>query len=434
MHKWKELYKEKMLTAEEIAEFIGSNTVCVCPIAAGEPVAIPRAIAQRAIKDNLVGIVQYSLLSIVNNDLWNNTDLDGKFNHTTLYCGTNGVREAIFAKRADFIPSFYSQIPRVVNEYIKPDVFYATVSPMDEHGYFSFGTSISNSMMMKKVAKKVYLEVNNHMPKTHGNSFIHITEVDGLCEMNRELPELKSSPLSETEMTIGNYIAELVPDGAVIQLGIGGIPNAAALALRGKRDLGIHSELFTESMVDLIDQGVVTNKKKNIHEGKSVATFAFGTKRMYDYLNDNVGLEFHPVDYVNNPNVIGQNDNMVSINSCIEVDLMGQVNSESIGLNQYSGPGGQVDYVQGVRLSKGGKSIIAIPSTAAGGKLSRIVPFLSHGAAVTTSRNDVDYVVTEYGIAHLRGRTLRERAKMLIGLAHPNFREELMEEFVRRYK
>jgi 4-hydroxybutyrate CoA-transferase len=290
MHKWKELYKEKMLTAEEIAEFIGSNTVCVCPIAAGEPVAIPRAIAQRAIKDNLVGIVQYSLLSIVNNDLWNNTDLDGKFNHTTLYCGTNGVREAIFAKRADFIPSFYSQIPRVVNEYIKPDVFYATVSPMDEHGYFSFGTSISNSMMMKKVAKKVYLEVNDHMPKTHGNSFIHITEVDGLCEMNRELPELKSSPLSETEMTIGNYIAELVPDGAVIQLGIGGIPNAAALALRGKRDLGIHSELFTESMVDLIDQGVVTNKKKNIHEGKSVATFAFGTKRMYDYLNDTVQL------------------------------------------------------------------------------------------------------------------------------------------------
>lgn len=358
-------------------------------------------------------------------NIWNNKDLDGKFNHSTLYCGTNDVRKAIFEKRTDFIPSFYYQIPRIIDEFIKPDVFYATVSPMDEHGYLSFGTSVSNAIMMKKVARRIYLEVNERMPRTHGNSFIHITEVDALCEANRELPELKSSDISKSEMIIGNYIAELVPNGAAIQLGIGGIPNAAAQALRDKRDLGIHSELFTESMVDLIEQGVVTNKKKNIHEGKSIVTFALGTKKMYDYLNDNVGVEFYPVDYVNNPNVIGMNDNLISINSCIEVDLFGQVCAESLGTKHYSGVGGQVDFVRGACCSKGGKSIIAMESTAKRGTTSKIKSILTPGSIVTTSRNEVDYIVTEYGIAKLKGKTIKERAKALIAIAHPNFRETL---------
>ena len=337
----------------------------------------------------------------------------------------NLKRKAINEKRADFMPSFYYQIPRSIDEFVKPDVFYAMVSPMDEHGYFSFGTSISNAITMKKAAKRIYLEVNPNMPRTHGNSFIHITEADALCHVNNILPELKSSYISKNEMIIGNYIAELVPNGAVIQLGIGGIPNAAAHALSDKSDLGIHSELFTESMVDLLEQGVVTNRRKNIHEGKSIATFALGTKKMYEYLNDNVGIEFYPVDYVNNPNVIGMNDNLISINSCIEVDLFGQVCAETLGTKHYSGVGGQVDFVRGACLSKGGKSIIAIESTAKKGTTSKIKPILTPGSVVTTSRNEVDYIVTEYGAARLKGKTIGERAKALISIAHPDFREML---------
>lgn len=425
MNKWRELYNAKLSTSEEIAGLIESNTICVSPIGAGEAWAIPAAVAKRAKENDLSGIVHWSLLSIVNKDLWNDEELDGKFNNATLYCGTNEVRKAINEKRADFMPSFYYQIPRSIDEFVKPDVFYAMVSPMDEHGYFSFGTSISNAITMKKAAKRIYLEVNPNMPRTHGNSFIHITEADALCHVNNILPELKSSDISKNEMIIGNYIAELVPNGAVIQLGIGGIPNAAAHALSDKSDLGIHSELFTESMVDLLEQGVVTNRRKNIHEGKSIATFALGTKKMYEYLNDNVGIEFYPVDYVNNPNVIGMNDNLISINSCIEVDLFGQVCAETLGTKHYSGVGGQVDFVRGACLSKGGKSIIAIESTAKKGTTSKIKPILTPGSVVTTSRNEVDYIVTEYGAARLKGKTIGERAKALISIAHPDFREML---------
>lgn len=426
MNRWRELYNKKLLSAEEIAENIESDTICVSPIAAGEAVAIPEAVAIRTIKDDLSGIVHCSLLSIANSHLWNDKVLDGKFNHSTIYCGTNYVRNAIAEKRADFIPSYYYQIPRVVEEYIKPDVFYATVSPMDEHGYFSLGTSISNALTMKKTAKKIYLEVNEFMPRTHGNSFIHITEVDALCENSRKLPEIKTADISDEELIIGKYIAELVPDGATIQLGIGGIPNAAAHALTDKKDLGIHSELFTESMVDLLQQGIVTNRMKNIHEGRSVATFALGSERMYKYLDDNVGVEFHPVNYVNDPNVIGMNDKLTSINSCIEVDLYGQVCAESIGTLHYSGVGGQVDFVRGACNSKGGKSIIAMQSTAKNGTASKIKPILTPGSIVSTSRNEVDYIVTEHGVAKLKGKSIRERAKALIDVAHPEFREELI--------
>lgn len=425
MNKWNQLYNEKLSTADEIAKFINSGMVCVSPIAAGEAVLIPEAVAKRARKYNLTNIIHCSLLSIVNNYLWDDKSLDGKFNHSTLYCSSKGVRNAIAEKRAEFIPSFYSQIPRVIEEFIKPDIFYATVSPIDEHGYFSFGTSVSNALAMKKTAKKVFLEVNEFMPRTHGDSFIHITEVDSICENNCELPEIKADEISENETIIGKYIAELVPDGSVIQLGIGGIPNAAAHALRNKKDLGIHSELFTESMVDLVEQGIVTNREKGIHEGKSVATFALGTKKTYEFLNDNVGVEFHPVNYVNDPNIIAMNDNLISINSCMEVDLFGQVCAESIGTMHYSGVGGQVDFVRGACNSKGGKSIIAMESTAKNGAISKIKPLLTPGSIVTTSRSEVDYIITEYGVARLKGKSLRERTKALINIAHPNFRDEL---------
>jgi acyl-CoA hydrolase len=424
MNNWRKVYEEKILTAQEIAKQIDSNTVCATPIAAGAAFAITDAIAERALKENLTGIKHFALLSLGPSSLFNE-ELNGKLNHVTTFSSTDAARKAIWENRADVAPCFYFEQPKLVTEFIKPEIFYATVSPMDDHGYFSFGTSVSNVMAMKKCAKKIFLEVNENMPKTHGNCFIHISEVDAICECNRPLPELPVSGVSDLEMTIGRYIADLVPDEATIQLGIGGIPNAAAIALSDKKDLGIHTEMFTESMIDLIEQGIVTNRKKKLHEGKSITTFALGSRRMYDYLNDNVGVEFYPVDYVNDPNVVGMHDNFISINSCIEVDLFGQVCAESIGPKHFSGVGGQVDYVRGASRSKGGKSIIAIQSTAKKGTITKIKPILTPGSIVTTSRNDVDYIVTEYGVAHLKGNTMAGRAKSLIAISHPDFREQL---------
>ncbi|NYB74707.1 acetyl-CoA hydrolase/transferase family protein [Sedimentibacter hydroxybenzoicus DSM 7310] len=425
MNIWKDVYNQKLLTADEIAKQIESNTMCATVIGAGEPVSIPEAIANRAINENLNGIIQITLLSISNNALWENTDLKGKFDHISLFIGSDTVRKAVWDNKIEYIPAYYHQMPSYYEDYLNPDVFYAAVSPMDEHGYFSFGVSGDCSMTLKKAAKKIFLEVNENMPRTHGNCFIHINEVDAVCEHNRSLPELSSKNISDVEQIIGDNIAELVPDGATLQLGIGGIPNAAAVALKNKYDLGIHSELFTESMVDLIEQGIITNSRKTIHEGKSIVTFALGSKRMYDFINDNIGVEFHPVNYVNDPYVIGMNDNLISINSCLEVDLFGQVSSESLGPRQYTGVGGQVDFVRGAAKSNGGKSIIAIQSTAKNETITKIKPILTAGSIVTTPRNEVDYIVTEYGVARLKCKSIRERVKELINISHPKFREEL---------
>ena len=274
-------------------------------------------------------------------------------------------------------------------------------------------------------AKHIFLEVNPNMPRTFGEQQIHISQVEALCETDVPLQEAAPAEIDEISRCIGGRIAEEVPNGATIQLGIGAIPAAVGLCLRDKRDLGIHTELFSDAMVELIECGAVTNQRKTLHKGKSVATLAYGTRRVYDYLNDNTGVAFYPVDYVNDPRVIAQNDNFISVNACLEVDLWGQVAAESIGSRHFSGTGGQVDFVRGARESRGGKSFIAMPSTAKNGALSRIRPGLSSNAIVTTSKNDVDYIVTEYGAARLRGATARARAEALIGIAHPNFREEL---------
>lgn len=424
MTNWIKVYKDKLLSAEEIAMRIGCNTVCASPIAGSEAFAIPEAIAERALKEQLVNVKHCSLLPMKVKKIWD-SELDGRFNHVTCFASASS-RKAIWEKRSEFIPSFYHEIPKVWEEIIKPDVLYVTVSPMDKHGYFSLGTGVSTCHTLIKSAKKIYVEVNKYMPRVHGDSFIHISEIDSICESHIPLPELPIEPISNTDKIIGNYIAELVPNGATIQLGIGGIPNAAAASLYDKKDLGIHTEMFTECMVDLIESGVVNNSKKNLHEGKSIATLAIGTKRMYDFLNDNVGVHLYPVNYVNDPNVIGMHDNFVSINSCIEVDLFGQVCSETLGYRIFSGVGGQVDYVRGAARSKGGKSIIAIQSTAKNDEISKIKPLLTKGSIVTTTRNEVDYIVTEYGVARLKGKSITQRAKALINIAHPNYREELI--------
>lgn len=282
-------------------------------------------------------------------------------------------------------------------------------------------------------SKIIIAQVNQNMPRTHGNCFVHVKDVDFFVEDNRPLYELQPQPLSEVEKAIGRHCSTLIPDGATLQLGIGSLPDAILLTLADRHDLGIHSEMISDAAVDLIEGGIITNKKKTLHPHKSVVSFLMGTRKLYDFVDDNPGFCMLPVDYVNDPYIIAQNEQMISINSCIQVDLMGQVCSESVGLRQISAVGGQVDFVRGANMSKGGKSIIALPSTAQGGQVSKIVAFLEQGAAVTTSRCDVAYIITEYGIAYLPGKSLRQRAAALIEIAHPNFRPQLQEEYERRF-
>ena len=296
---------------------------------------------------------------------------------------------------------------------------------MDRHGYMSLGVAVDYTSTAARVANVLILEVNSHMPRTHGRSFIHISEATAVVENDNPLPELPTPAMRDEDEAIGKAIAEMVPNGATIQLGIGGVPNAVAQYLRDHEDLGIHSEMFTDSMVDLIEDGVANGVRKTLHPRKAVFTFAAGSERLYRFLDDNPYCEAHPVSYTNSPDVIAQNNELISVNAAIEIDLSGQCCAESIGPAQFSGTGGQADFVRGAFNSPDGKSFLALYSTAKGGEVSRIVPMLTLGAVVTTARQDVHYVVSEYGVAMLKGKSVSERARSLIGLAHPKFRDEL---------
>ncbi|MCX6013714.1 MAG: 4-hydroxybutyrate--acetyl-CoA CoA transferase, partial [Chloroflexi bacterium] len=308
------------------------------------------------------------------------------------------------------------------------DVMVTTVSPMDKAGYFSFGTSNDFCTTAARCCKKLIVEVNEKMPRVFGDSLLHISEVDAVVENTVPLLELKSPPGKPEDEIIGKLVAEMVPDGATIQLGFGGLPNAVTRYLMNHKDLGIHTELFGSGMVDLIERGVVTGKKKNLHPRKNLFTVAQGTKKMYDFLNDNPSIESYPVSYINEPSVIAQNDNMISINSIIDVDLTGQCNAEYLDGTQFSGTGGQLDFVRGAFNSKGGKSILAFYSTAKKGTVSRVVPHFAPGTVVTTPRMDTHFLITEYGVVNLKGKSTRERALDIISIAHPKFRDELLRE------
>ena len=424
MNKFQEMYQAKRKSPEEVAMYVKSGDVCACPTGLEEPTAICEAVAARAMRGELTGVVHHATLSVKGGPFMK-PELKGKYDYVSWFTGgpgRKGIQEGIHT----YIPNNYSTIPGLWRD-VQPrlDVFYAEVSPMDKHGYFSGPMAGAEVVAMREKASIILLDVNDQMPRVMGDCLIHISQVTALCESSRPLLVLNNPPLSDDDKKIGQMIADEVCDGATLQLGIGGIPNAVGVLLKDKKDLGLHTEMFTDSMVDLLECGAVTNMKKPIHVGKTVATLAWGSKKMYDFMDDNPAFEMYPVSYINNPAVIAQHDNFVSVNSCVEVDLFGQICSESIGTKHYSGSGGQLDFVRGANMSKGGKGFIAMLSTTKGGTISKIKPILTPGSIVTTPRNEVDFLVTENGIVRLKGQTASQRAKMIISLAAPQFREEL---------
>jgi 4-hydroxybutyrate CoA-transferase len=361
-------------------------------------------------------------------------EMQGHFRHNSLFIG-GLARDAIFDGRGDYLPCYFSEIPRLFTDGFLPvDVTLIQVTPPDKHGYVSLGVSVDYSKAAAKCAKILIAQVNERMPRTLGDSYLHVSEIDYFVEANAEIIELPQPSISKIEEEIGERCASLIEDGATLQLGIGALPDAVLKFMKKKKDLGIHSEMISDGVMELIEAGVVTNSRKTLHKDKAVITFLMGTRKLYDFVDNNPMFHMATVDYVNNPYVIAQNYKMVSINSCVQVDFMGQVVSECIGPKQISGVGGQVDFVRGANICPGGKSILAMQATTGGGKISKIVPVIDTGAAVTTNRNDVRYIVTEYGIADLKGKTLKQRAKSLISIAHPDFRPQLVEEWEKRFK
>lgn len=426
---WKDLYAQRKVSAEEAVSHVRSGDRVVTPNAAGAPIHLIDALVAR--KDELKNVEIAHMVPLAKAP-YAAPEMEGHFIHNSIFVG-GATRATVEAGIGDYTPCFFHKVPELFDTTLPVDVALIHVSTPDEHGWCSYGVSVDYQKHAAEVAKLVVAQVNENMPRTLGDSFIHVSEMDYIVECNEPILELGAPKITEIEKKIGGYCAELIQDGDTLQLGIGAIPDAVLLFLKEKKDLGIHTEMFSDGVVELVEAGVINNSKKTLHKGKSVATFLMGSRRLYDYVHNNPEVEMYPVNYVNDPVVIAKNDNLVSINSCVQIDLLGQVVSESIGPVQISGVGGQIDFIRGASMSRGGRSILAMNSTAAGGKISKIVPFIDQWSAVTTSRNDVQYIVTEYGIAELRGHTMRDRARSLIEIAHPNFRDSLKEEFEKRF-
>jgi acyl-CoA hydrolase len=363
---------------------------------------------------------------------WGNADYtlpeyQGHFRHNGFFIGGN-VRRAVQEGRADYVPIFLGEIEALFRSGALPiDVALIQCTPPDNYGYMSFGPSVDCSLTAAQCARTLIVEINDQMPRTMGDTFLHVSRASAFVETSHPLIDYRSGTITDTHRAIARNIASLIPDRATLQIGIGGIPDATLEYLGSHKDLGIHTELFSDGVLDLIKAGVITNERKTVHPNKVIAGFCLGTQRLFEFIRENPFFEFHRTEYVNDPFLIAQNDRMVAINSAIEVDLSGQVCSDSMGFAVYSGIGGQVDFIRGAARSKGGLPIIALPSTARKGTVSRIAPMLKPGAGAVTSRGDVHYIVTEYGVAYLHGKNIRQRAEALIQIAHPRFRDELTE-------
>lgn len=432
MADWKKEYQKKLMSIEEAIGKIPRRASVVVGMASMESQGFMSEIHKHSTRFDFLRV--NSCLNFGHYPFCENPESEGIFCNDNWFFGpsTRAAQKAGY-RIVDFIPNnlHAAGVDRIVAFKEEGDfvVYWGAVSPLlENNGFFSLGLSNVYEQEVIEMADMVILEVNDKVPVTHGDTQIHIKDADYIVEFNKELPTIGALEPSDVEKTIAEHIASLVDDGATLQVGIGGIPNAVCGLLSDKKDLGIHTEMFTESMIDLYEQGVITNKKKSLWPGKFICTFALGSQRMYDWLENNPSVLLLRGSYVNDPYIISQNDNMVSINTAISVDLTGQVCSESLGTVQYSGTGGQLDTHRGAVMSKNGKGIIALRSTAKKGTVSTITPMLAEGAKVTVPRQDIDYVVTEYGVAHLRGRTVAQRVKALIDIAHPDFRNELMDE------
>ncbi|MFB1016341.1 MAG: GNAT family N-acetyltransferase [Alteromonadaceae bacterium] len=401
----------------------------------GSHAAVPNALIEDLIANSsTLHDIEVVHIFTLSNNVWAEPKHQDLFKVNAFFIGGKNIREAISEGRADYTPCFISEIPKLFDDNILPlDVALIMVSPPDEYGYCSLGVSVDIVSAAIKSAKYVIAQINPKMPRTNGHSFVHLNQIHAFINAEQDLPEFPSNTLDQVTEQIGQYVSMLVDDGATLQIGIGKIPEAVLKYLANHKDLGIHSEMISDGIIDLMLKGVINNRKKTFHKGKTVVTFCMGSKRLYDFVDGNPHVEFYPSEHVNSPVKIARNDNMVSINSAIEIDLTGQVVSDSIGYEFYSGIGGQVDFVRGASLSKGGKPIIALSSTTKNGEISKIVSHVTEGGGVVTSRGHVAYVVTEYGIASLQGKSIRERALELIRIAHPKFRDELLAKVRKNY-
>lgn len=430
---WQQVYKDKLITREQALSKIKSGDHVISALAAAEPKGILTDL--HTIADKVQDVTVVTCLPMGGYEYFTNPKYKDSFTMEGWFYSPP-IRKAHENGNVSFIPNHLHLAATKRLAHRKADVFIGTASAVDKHGYLSLSLSATYEVEMIKNADLVILEINDKMPRTFGDTIVHISDVDYIIEENYDIPELSAVESSDKDKIIGRYIADLIEDGSTLQLGIGGIPNAVASELLGKKDLGIHTEMFTDGMVDLYNAGVINGSKKTLMNGKMVATFALGSKKLYDFIDDNPAVVIAKGSWTNDPYVIGQNYKMISINTTMEIDLTGQCCSESIGHRQFSGTGGQADTAIGAQNSVGGKSIIALYSTAqvkilgqdAKKTISKIVPRLTHGAVVSLSRNDVDYVVTEFGIAELKGTSVRERVKRLINIAHPDFREQLKRE------
>ncbi len=418
----REQYETKRTSAAEALSQLRDGDFIIVPSGAGEPPSLLNALSEQRTRFRDIKVAQILALRKYG---YFDCDTTAHVRHVALFFG-GASRAAGQAGWADFIPAYFSELPQLIERgQIASDVVFSMASPMDQHGYFSLSLGADYTMAAVQKARAVVLEVNPNVPFAHGQCHVHISQVTALVESGEPVIEVGLPKIGPVQEAIGKYVADMIDDGATLQIGYGGIPDAVVMQLAGKNDLGIHTEMIGDGILKLVESGAVTNRRKTFLPGKMVATFALGSKRLYDFMHHNPMLEMHPVNYTNDPYIAGQNDRLMAINASLQVDLLGQCGSESIAHLPYSGTGGQVDFVRAANRSRGGKAFIVLPSTAKDGTISRIVPTLAPGTHVTTGKNDVNYVVTEFGVAQLRGKSAKQRAEELINIAHPDFRAEL---------
>ncbi|HQU89174.1 MAG TPA: acetyl-CoA hydrolase/transferase C-terminal domain-containing protein [Denitromonas sp.] len=420
-----EHYTQKTCTAADAIALVRDGDTIVVPTGVGEPPALLTALSDQ--RRSLHGVVVSQILPLRKFDYFDETTLD-HVRHSAYFFG-GASRPGGQAGWIDYVPAYFSELPQLIERGLTPaDVVFTLASPMDEHGYFSLALAPDYTMAAVKKARVIVLEVNPNVPFAFGPCHVHISQVSALVESQDPLLEVGLPEIGPVQEAIGKYVAELIDDGSTLQIGYGGIPDAVVMQLKHKHDLGIHTEMIGDGILTLLEAGAVTNRKKTFMPGKMVATFGLGSQKLYRFMHRNPALEMHPVEFTNDPYIAARNDQLIAINATMQIDMLGQCGSESLGTLPYSGTGGQADFVRAANRSRDGKAFIVLPSTAKGGSISRIVPTLTPGTHVTTSKNDINYVVTEYGVAQLRGKSAQQRCEALINIAHPDFRGELREQ------